>query len=79
MRNYKTIREILKNAPADIARQIMETLWNELGNIPANDDGILQESFLWWPKGTDREDVWRWFDEKYPGGVIKLMHLEEAT
>lgn len=73
------IRKILKNAPPDIARRIMETFWNELGNVPVNDDGIIQESFLWWPKGTDREDIWHWFDEKYPGGVKKLMHLEDGN
>ncbi len=55
----------------------LETFWSELGDIPVNDDGVIQESFLWWPKGTDREDIWRWFDEKYPGGVIKLMKLKD--
>ena len=59
--------------------EAMETFWDELGNVPVDDDGILQESFLWWPKGTDREDIWHWFDDKYPGGVKKLMKLEEAT
>ena len=28
-------------------------------------------------KVTDREDIWHWFDDKYPGGVIKLMGLED--
>ena len=55
----------------------IEALWSKLGDIPVNDDGIIQESFLWWSKGTDREDIWHWFDEKYPGGVIKLMKLEK--
>lgn len=55
----------------------IETFWNELGDIPVDYDGIIQESFLWWPKGTDREDIWHWFDEEYPGGVAKLMGLEE--
>lgn len=59
--------------------EALEMFWDELGNVPVNDDGILQESFLWWPKGTDREDIWHWFDEKYPGGVKKLMKLEETT
>lgn len=57
--------------------KVLETFWNELGDIPVDDDGIIQESFLWWPKGTDREDIWHWFDEKYPGGVVKLMGLEK--
>ena len=59
--------------------ETLETFWNELGDIPVDDDGIIQESFLWWPKGTDREDIWRWFDEKYPGGVAKLMGLENQN
>ena len=60
-----------------VSPETLETFWNELGDIPVNDDGIIQESFLWWPKGTDREDIWHWFDEKYPGGVAKLMRLEK--
>lgn len=59
--------------------ETLERFWAELGDIPVDDDGIIQESFLWWPKGTDREDIWHWFDEKYPGGVVKLMGLEEET
>jgi len=55
----------------------LEIFWDELGDIPVDDDGIIQKSFLWWPKGTPREDIWQWFDEKYPGGVVKLMGLEE--
>ena len=60
-----------------VTPESLETFWSELGDIPVNNDGIIQESFLWWPKGTDREDIWHWFDEKYPGGVIKLMGLED--
>lgn len=57
--------------------EALETFWNELGDIPVDDDGIIQESFLWWPKGTDREDIWHWFDGKYPGGVVNLMGIGE--
>lgn len=57
--------------------EAMEMFWDKLGDIPVNDDGIIQESFLWWPEGTNREDIWHWFDEKYPGGVKKLMKLED--
>ena len=57
--------------------EALKMFWSELGDIPVNDDGIIQESFLWWPKETDREDIWHWFDEMYPGGVAKLMGLEE--
>lgn len=57
--------------------ETLERFWAELGDIQIDDDGIIQESFLWWPKGTDREDIWHWFDKMYPDGVVKLMGLEE--
>jgi len=57
--------------------EILEKYWDKLGDIPVDDDGNIQESFLYWPEGTDREDIWHWFDEKYPGGVAKLMGLEK--
>lgn len=60
-----------------VSPESLETFWSELGDILVNDDGIIQESFLWWSKGTDREDIWHWFDKKYPGGVIKLMGLKD--
>lgn len=60
-----------------VSPESLETFWSKLSDIPVDDDGIIQESFLWWPKGTNREDIWHWFDEKYPGGVAKLMGLED--
>ena len=59
--------------------ETLERFWAELGDIPVDNDGIIQESFLWWSKGTDREDIWHWFDEKYSGGVAKLMGLEDQN
>ena len=70
---YPTLREYGAEPEA------LKTFWSELGDIPVDDDGIIQESFLWWPKGTDREDIWQWFDEKYFGGVAKLMGLANYT
>ena len=71
------IKVIEPNGIAFRNSEILEKYWDKLGDIPVDDDGIIQESFLWWPKGTDREDIWHWFDEKYPGGVIKLFEKGE--
>ena len=59
--------------------EALEMFWDEFGDIPINDDDEILESYLWWPVGTNRFDIWHWFDEKYPGGVKKLMHLEESN
>lgn len=73
------IKAIEPNCIALRTSEILEKYWDKLGDIPVDNDGIIQEPFLWWPKGTDREDIWHWFDEKYPGGVVKLMGLEDQN
>ena len=49
-------------------------LWEKLGNVPVNDDSDLQEPFLHFPKGTNNETVWKWFEETFKGfSVAKAM------
>ena len=55
-----------------LAPEDLENLWEIFGDIPINDDDQIEEDFLGFEKGTNRFDVWHWFDERYPGGVIKL-------
>ena len=51
----------------------LETFWDELGNIPVDDDGItdiagrIKEEFFGWPKGTKVSDIEKWFDKKARG------------
>lgn len=33
----------------------------------------ILDDFIGFERGTHREDVWYWFDEKYAGGIAKLM------
>lgn len=46
-------------------KEAAQALWAELGNVPVTDDGELEEAFLHFPKGADREDVWQWFEETF--------------
>lgn len=48
-------------------------LWQMLGDVPVNDMDQVEEEFLGFPEGTEKEEVWHWFDERYSGGVVKLM------
>ena len=43
----------------------LEKLWCNLSNISINEDEEIEESFLFFDKGTLREDIWKWFDEEY--------------
>ena len=52
---------------------ICEKAWEDLGEIPVDDDGNILERYGTWPVGTNREEIWKRFDEVYPGGVVRLM------
>lgn len=52
----------------------LEMLWQEMGDSAVLvEDEILLEGWRHFPAGTHIEDVWRWFDERYSGGVYGLM------
>ena len=50
----------------------LEQLWDSFGKVPVNDDDRIDEDFLVWEKGTDRFDIWHWFDEEHSKGVAVL-------
>lgn len=52
----------------------LKSLWLDFGNIPINDDDQIQEPFLNFEAGTDRFEIWEWFDLRYPGGVYGLIN-----
>lgn len=59
---------------------IVETIWDELEDIPINlEDETLDEDFYIWEKGDDKyEDVWRWFDVHHSKGVAYLVNEYEG-
>lgn len=61
---------------------LLERKWLELADVPIDygdpehPDGKLEAAWFVFDAGDDRiEDVWRWFDERYPGGVAALVDL----
>ncbi len=50
--------------------QELYTLWDLLADIPVTDYGKTKQSFLHFPKHTDREDIWRWFEEQNPAFLV---------
>lgn len=55
----------------------LKKIWRELGDIPVNPETEkLESGFSVFEKGADKyEDIWRWFDERYSGGVAALLGL----
>lgn len=47
----------------------LKTLWDDFSAIPINNDDEIEERFLDFEPGTNRFDVWHWFDERCPNGL----------
>ena len=53
----------------------LEDLWGEFGDIPMDPETErIEEPFLSFPAGTDREDIWHWFDKRHSKGVAYLLY-----
>ena len=53
----------------------LERLWEELEDVPMDPETeCIEESFHIWPAGTDREKIWRWFDNRHSKGVVYLLY-----
>ena len=52
-------------------------LWGMLGDVCVNEDDEIDEDFLHFEKGTDKFEIWHWFEETFNISVAKdLMFLE---
>jgi len=57
----------------------VKEIWGELGSIPVTADDDLEESFRIWEKGTDKFEVWHWFDKYYSKGTAVLMGVADVS
>ena len=62
--------------PEDIDKTL-EELWDAFGEYTIDDMERTEEPFLRFPSGTNREDIWRWFDSHYSKGVHALLYGED--
>ena len=57
--------------------KLLEEKWLELENIPFDPETEKLESpFMHFPIGTDKEDIWHWFDERHSKGIVHLLYYE---
>ena len=60
-----------------LSRQELDELWRQFGDVPMNlYTERIESPFLEWKAGTAREEIWRWFDQRYSKGVAYLMYGE---
>lgn len=66
-----TVGDVMKAIRLDDEK--LEYLWEKFGDVLIDEDGCILDGFLDFERGTHREEVWHWFDERHSGGVAGLM------
>lgn len=55
----------------------LKQLWEKFGDIPVDKDDNLDLDFVCgdiiWTRGTDKFEVWHWFDEEFKNGLYQEM------
>ena len=75
-------QELQNSMPPEYTDAELEKRWDELTNILFDEadspSGVITAEDFWiFPKGTDREDIWKHFDEHYSKGVAYLLGVSE--
>lgn len=48
----------------------LDKMWKEFGDTPVDEMSvIIEDNFYVWKKGTEKEDIWHWFDVRVTGGI----------
>ncbi|KWN05415.1 hypothetical protein WT83_29110 [Burkholderia territorii] len=68
--SQKHLLQPTRNQPQRTLSNLYQ-LWDKLGDVPISDDGQhLDESFLHFGKGAEKETVWRWFEAQNPQFIV---------
>lgn len=49
--------------------ETIDRLWELLSDINIDEKECILEDFYIWKKGTFREEIWHWFDERVENGI----------
>lgn len=53
----------------------LKKMWSAFGDIPTNSYDEIEVDFYWGKIGSYRFDIWQWFDEKLPNGLVVDFNL----
>lgn len=57
----------------------LEELWAQLEDCPMDPETEkIEEPFMHFQAGTDREDIWHWFDERHSKGIAYLLYRDDV-
>lgn len=79
------------NGDTGFCYRMLEGFWKNLADVSFCEDEegrlLLEKEYrlmigareiATFPSGTEREEIWHWFDEQYPKGVSYLLYREDA-
>lgn len=77
----ESFRAATQNMPTLRQRDTeLEKMWDKFADVPMDPETErLDADFMHFPAGTDREDVWHWFDERHSKGIVYLLYRNYAT
>lgn len=54
---------------------VLEDMWRRFADVPMNPETeCIEEDWHIFPAGTNRMEIWHWFDERHSGGVYYLLY-----
>lgn len=58
----------------------LRELWEQLEDVSMNPETeCIEEPYLGWGAGVNREEIWHWFDQRYSTGVYHLLYGKEGA
>ncbi len=57
-----------------LSNKELQQLWLEGKDVPIDEDECINIDWYIWKRGTDRLEIWHWFDKKYKGGLKSLLY-----
>ena len=74
-RTLALVPEVDSFEKIELTDEVLEQLWQNFADVPMNPDTEKMEAwFLHFSAGTDREDIWKWFDQHHSKGVAYLLY-----
>lgn len=74
--NITTVNEELEISKLTLQETIdknIESLWKEFESVPVDRNGNLRAAWKAYPKGTNKNEVYGWFNRHHSKGLSYLM------
>lgn len=53
---------------------LLEDLWRTLTDVNLDEDECTEQDWFIFSEGTEKEEIWHWFDERHSKGVYYLLY-----